>query len=203
MPTDALRVALAGLQLLAGQGDTLRIPRTGAADFRITVPQGEALVTVTRTDSQRVRLRVVVPDATPSWRDGIAILLDPVGDATPEPGHDDLQLDFRRTLDSSVVRQGVHGRWMEPASDPDWRLGTARGMETWTVASESTPTGWVLELLIDEGWLAGTPAQAARLGLLLHDDAPNRWSAWPAMGDAAATMIERRPARWAVVRLVD
>lgn len=182
--------------------DTLRITRTPRRE-PLVLPQGEGWFEVALADSGRLRLTIHLPDRTRGWSDGATIFLDPVGDATPAPGHDDLQLDFRRTLDSSVVRQGVHGRWLAPGSDPDWRLGRARGMETWTVRTMEEADGWRLELLLDRAWLKGTPAVAARLGLLLHDDAPNRWVAWPSPEGQRAVMLEREPERWRPVRLQD
>jgi hypothetical protein len=180
--------------------DSLRITRTPSREA-LLLPQGDGWFETSLADSGRVRLTVHLPDRTPSWSDGVAIFLDPVGDATPAPGHDDLQLDFRRTLDSSVVRQGVHGRWLAPGSDPDWRLGRARGMETWTVRTMEEADGWTLELLLDRAWLEGTPELAARIGLLIHDDAPNRWVAWPARDGERAAVLERMPGRWMPVRL--
>lgn len=182
--------------------DTLRIERSPTR-LPLALPQGEGWFETALADSGRLRLTIHLPDRTRGWSDGVAILLDPVGDATPAPGHDDLQLDFRRTLDSSVVRQGVHGRWLAPGSDPDWRLGRARGMETWTVRTTEEDDGWTLELLLDRAWLEGTPTVTARLGLLLHDDAPNRWVAWPSPEGQRAVMLEREPKRWRPVRLQD
>ena len=80
-------------------------------------------------------------DSTFYWGDDFVISLDPLGDRTPGPGHDDTQWYFRRVLDSSVVNRGRHGRWMAPSDDPDWRLGKERGGEGWEVRSSSDATG--------------------------------------------------------------
>lgn len=182
--------------------DTLAIRADRSVELQIAMPQGAATAMLQRLPSGRVQLRVELPDATPSWRDGVTVFIDPVGDTTPAPGHDDFEYAFQRVLDSSVVRQAAHGTWMAPANDPDWRLGSARGMETWTVAVTTDANRWVLVLEIDEAWLAGTQDVRARLGLLLHDDDPNRWAAWPA-GPAGRppTQIGMRPVQWSPVLL--
>ena len=84
-----------------------------------------------------VYVAAALPDSTAAWRDEFALLLDPVGDRSPAPGHDDSQWVIRRVLDSSEVLRGVHGRWQLPGDDPAWRLGPARGGEGWDVMEGS------------------------------------------------------------------
>ena len=72
-----------------------------------------------------VYVAAVLPDSTPAWRDEFALLLDPIGDRTPGPGHDDSEWVIRRVVDSSEVLRGVHGSWQLPGNDPAWRLSAA------------------------------------------------------------------------------
>jgi hypothetical protein len=141
-----------------------------------------------------------LPDATPSWRDEFALLLDPVGDRTPAPGHDDSEWVIRRVVDSSEVLRGVHGRWQLPGDDPSWRLGAARGGEGWEVRATSTAEGWEVELRIDAAWLAGTYGGTPTIAFRAYDDGVRRWLGWPASPacpDGAA--LERQPACWAAI----
>jgi hypothetical protein len=143
----------------------------------------------------------VLPDATPAWRDEFALLLDPIGDRTPGPGHDDSEWVIRRVVDSSEVLRGVHGRWQLPGDDPSWRLGAARGGEGWEVRATSTASGWQVELRVDSAWLAGTYGGTPAVAFRSYDESRRVWTGWPtsvACPDGAR--LERAPGCWAAVR---
>jgi hypothetical protein len=147
-----------------------------------------------------VYVAAILPDSTPSWRDEFALLLDPVGDRTPSPGHDDGEWVIRRVVDSSEVLRGVHGRWQLPGDDPAWRLGAARGGEGWEVRATSTADGWQVELRIDAAWLAGTYGGTPALAFRAYDDTVRRWLGWPVSGDCPdGARLERTPGCWASV----
>ena len=129
-----------------------------------------------------VYVAAVLPDSTPAWRDEFALLLDPIGDRTPAPGHDDSEWVIRRVVDSSEVLRGVHGSWQLPGNDPAWRLGAARG----AVFAALVPT---FSLLIAIPLLHELPTPLQITGVLfvtagmvlalgLHD--PARWRMQPA-----------------------
>jgi len=148
-----------------------------------------------------VYLAALLPDSTFYWGDDFVISLDPVGDGTPAPGHDDVQWYFRRTLDSSVVFSGRHGRWMSPGDDPNWRLGVRRSLEQgWEVRSTSWASGWSVELRLDLAWLAGDGTGRPAIAFRTYNDAPGGWWTWPVAADLRQpTELERRPDRWALV----
>lgn len=211
MPCGPGTALLAGC-LALGPVDTVRVTpmaaapafdgvataaKWGAPTLTIATAGGAAPVWLRRAGAA-VFIAVRVPDTTASWVDAIAISLDPLGDATPGPGHDDMQWEFRRVLDSSVVFQGRHGRWMPPTDDPDWRLGAARSGGGWEVRSASDGTGWSVELRLEAEWLTSAPAP--RLAIRVYNDGPAGWWTWPAptaLGHPAE--LERRPPRWGVV----
>jgi hypothetical protein len=147
-----------------------------------------------------VYVAAVLPDSTPAWRDEFALLLDPIGDRTPGPGHDDSEWVIRRVVDSSEVLRGVHGAWQLPGNDPAWRLGTARGGEGWEVRATSSATGWQVELRIDAAWLAGTYGGVPGVAFRAYDESERRWRGWPASAPCPdGARLERQPACWAVV----
>jgi len=144
-----------------------------------------------------------LPDSTPAWRDEFALLLDPIGDRTPAPGHDDSQWVIRRVVDSSEVLRGVHGRWQLPGDDAAWRLGAARGGEGWEVRATSTPSGWQVELRIDAAWLAGTYGGTPAVAFRWYDESRRVWAGWPATAACPdGVQLERAPGCWAAVRSV-
>ena len=96
-----------------------------------TAQGGMEIWVVRRGDTAYVAARMT--DSTFYWGDDFVMSLDPLGDRTPGPGHDDTQWYLRRVLDSSVVNRGRHGRWMAPSDDPDWRLGKERSGDGWEV----------------------------------------------------------------------
>ena len=139
-----------------------------------------------------------LPDSTPDWRDEFALMLDPVGDRTPGPGHDDAQWVIRRVLDSTEVLRGVHGRWQLPGDDPGWRIGAARGGEGWEVRAASTSSGWSVELRIDAAWFAGSYGGTPATALRVFDDAGREWIGWPVDdGCPSGAQLEREPRCWA------
>ena len=141
-----------------------------------------------------------VPDTTPSWRDEFALLLDPVGDRTPAPGHDDGEWVIRRVVDSSEVLRGVHGRWQLPGDDPNWRLGAARGGEGWDVLVTSSGAGWQVELRIEAAWFAGTYGGVPAVAFQVYDDTARRWLGWPAGPSCPdGARLERSPPCWATL----
>jgi len=125
----ALLVALA---LVPGGGDTLRIRALtgsppsfdgvvaereyGTPSVEMPTAQGGVRVWSVRS-GDTVYIAARMTDSTFYWGDDFVISLDPLGDRTPGPGHDDTQWYFRRVLDSSVVNRGRHGRWMAPSDD--------------------------------------------------------------------------------------
>jgi hypothetical protein len=147
-----------------------------------------------------VYVAAVLPDSTPAWRDEFALLLDPIGDRTPAPGHDDSEWVIRRVVDSSEVLRGVHGSWQLPGNDPAWRLGAARGGEGWEVRATSSPAGWQVELRVVAAWLAGTSGGTPGVAFRSYDESERRWGGWPA-SDACpdGARLERQPGCWAVV----
>ncbi len=171
----------------------------GAPALRIATAQGEALVWLAAADSS-VYVAAVIPDSSVSWRDAFTLSLDPLGDRTPQPGHDDTQWVVQRVADSSVVNRGVHGRWMPPNGDPDWRVGRALDAENYAFRVASSATGWSVELRLDRGWFAGEAGHGAALAVTLYDDRPHGWRSWPPPAEGQrATEVERQPPRWAWV----
>lgn len=142
-----------------------------------------------------------LPDPTPGWRDEAALLLDPMGDRTPGPGHDDASWVIRRVADSSEVLRGVHGRWMLPGDDPMWRLGAARGGDGWEVRVASDAEGWSVELRIERAWWTGEYGAPPGVALRFYDDAVREWVGWPAPPRCpAGGQLDRAPSCWGEVR---
>jgi hypothetical protein len=197
-------------------GDTLRIRPAASApafDGVVTASEYEAPVLEMPTAQGGVRvwaLRVAdtvflaarLRDSTFYWGDDLVISIDPLGDRTPGPGHDDTQWYIRRATDSSVVFQGRHGRWMPPGDDPDWRLGAARAEGGWELKTASDAEGWSVELRLPLEWFGDSTGRQARIAFRTYDDAPHAWYAWPEpQRGERPTVIERLPERWAVVEL--
>ena len=201
--------------LLLVVGDTLRIqavpePPTptllidsaalGPAQVRIRTRQGTALIWLLRA-RDTVFVAAHIPDSTFYWGDDFVISLDISGDATPQPGHDDFQLYFRRVLDSSVVYRGRNGRWEPPRDDPDWRLGEERSGGGWEVGGRSDPGGWTLLLRLDPAWFKGSSGRLPRIAFRTYDNDPSGWFTWPApKGAQPPTDVERTPSSWIPVQ---
>ena len=199
---------------LVPPGDTLRIRRIagpprfdgavseqeyGAPSLMIpSTGSGVRLWAVQVADT--VYLAALLADTSYSWRDALVISLDPRGDRTPAPGHDDTQWDIMRATDSSVVYQGRHGRWMPPGDDPDWRLGSARAAGGWEIASASDAIGWSVELRLPVEWFSDSTGRRAAIAFRAYDESPQVWLAWPAPHPGEhATRVEMLPERWALV----
>src|SRR5664279_2591482 len=100
-------------------GDTLRVRHlTSTPDFdggswtgygvpAITIPtvQGGVRIWAVRV-ADTVYIAARMSDSSYYWGDDLVISVDPLGDRTPAPGHDDTQWYLRRMTDSSVVYQG-------------------------------------------------------------------------------------------------
>ena len=204
---------LFSLQL--GLGDTLtirphdRAPRAGSPidtvqlgrpQLRIPTGQGTALVWLLRS-RDTVFVAASIPDSTPYWGDDFVLSLDTRGDAAPAPEHDDFQLYFRRSLDSSVVFRGRNGRWEPPRNDPDWRIGPDRSGGGWEVSGSDNLRGWNLLLRLDRAWFAGEPGRRPRVAFRIYDNDPSGWFAWPPPpGSAPHSSVERSPSLWVPVR---
>jgi hypothetical protein len=205
---------LLALTLCALWSDTLRISRALVAPvFDGVATEAEygtpAVTLATRQGMVRVwavRLgdtafvAAHLQDSTFYWGDDFVVSIDPLGDRTPAPGHDDVQWYIRRVLDSSVVYQGRHGRWMPPNDDPDWRLGDLREETSWTVKSATDRAGWSVEIRLPLEWFGDRTGRRARVAVRVYDDAPYAWYAWPSpLEGERPTRIEQLPERWAVV----
>ena len=151
----------------------------GTPTVRFATAEGEVRVWVVRHGGF-LHVAGTLPDSTFYWGDDFVISLDPLGDRTPGPGHDDTQWYFRRVLDSSVVNRGRHGRWMAPSDDPDWRLGKERSGDGWEVRGSSDAAGWSLELKLPALWFADDSGRTATMAILPHrrpaPDAIRPWS---------------------------
>jgi hypothetical protein len=148
-----------------------------------------------------VYLAASIPDSTPYWGDDFVVSLDTAGDAADSPQHDDFQLYFRRTVDSSVIYRGRNGRWEPPRDDPDWRLGKDRSGGGWELIARNERGGWRILLQLHPAWFAGQSGRPARLALRIYDNVPAGWFPWPAPDDAEQpTQIERAPSRWIPVK---
>src|SRR5215216_5104589 len=203
------------LALQVSSGDTLTIRATshppqadvpidsgslGPPQVRIPTGQGTAAVWLLRAQDT-VFIAAAISDSTVYWGDDFLVNVDTRGDAAPDPQHDDFQLYFRRSLDSSVVFRGRQGRWEPPRDDPDWRLGRERSGGGWEVSSRSGEAGWSLLLRFDPAWFAGEDGRLARVAFRIYDDAPSGWFAWPAArGSSPASSVERAPSLWIPVR---
>lgn len=206
---------LIALALLVAFQDTIRITRPagpirfdgvassaehGTPAVEIATAQGKVQVWLSRV-GDTVYVAAHLPDSTYYWGDDFVVSIDPLGDRTPGPGHDDTQWYLRRMLDSSVAYQGRHGRWMPPGDDPDWRLGSSRGVEGgWDVRSASDEQGWSVELRLPAEWFSDSTGRRAGIAFRSYDDAPHGWYAWPSPPSGQrATVVEGRPELWAVV----
>jgi len=204
------------LALLQGSADTLRIrplgpggmpafdgiaspEKFGAPSVEIATAQGGVTVWVVRS-GDTVTIAARLADSTFYWGDDFVISLDPLGDRTPGPGHDDTQWYFRRVLDSSVVNRGRHGRWMAPSDDPDWKLRKERSGDGWEVRSSSDAKGWSVELRLPVLWFADDSGRKATIAFRSYDDSPHAWYSWPApLPGERPTKVEMTPVQWAVV----
>ena len=167
----------------------------------LTIPTAQGGVqvwAVWRGDTAWIAARL--QDSTYYWGDDFVVSIDPLGDRTPGPGHDDTQWYLRRMLDSSVVNQGRHGRWMPPNDDPDWRLGASRSTENWAVQGNSGPREWSVELRLPLTWLTDETGRRATIALRSYDDSPHAWYSWPApRAGERPTRVEMDPGQWAEV----
>jgi hypothetical protein len=178
---------------------TVGIAEYGAPAVALATRGGTVSIWLGRSGDW-VYVAAVLPDSTASWRDEFALLLDPVGDRTPAPGHDDSEWVIRRVVDSSEVLRGVHGRWQLPGDDPSWRLGAARGGAGWEVRTTSSAAGWQVELRIEAAWLSGTYGGTPALAFRAYDESVRIWNGWPvsaACPDGA--QLERLPPCWSAV----
>ena len=175
----------------------------GAPSITLATAQGGVMIwAVRRGDTAYVAARMT--DSTFYWGDDLVVSLDPLGDRTPGPGHDDTQWYLRRVLDSSVVNRGRHGRWMAPSDDPDWRLGKERSGDGWEVRSSSDGTGWSVELKLPLLWFADDTGRRATIAFRSYDDSPHAWYSWPApLPGERPTKVEMTPVQWAVVVVGD
>jgi hypothetical protein len=209
-----LTTLLVAAGFIAG-GDTLRVRHLdsppdfdgaswtayGAPAITIPTAQGGARIWAIRV-ADTVYITARISDSTYYWGDDLVISLDPLGDRTPAPGHDDTQWYLRRLTDSSVVNQGRHGRWMPPGDDPDWHLGASRGAGGWELASSSDAAGWSVELRLPVEWLADSTGRRAAIAFRTYDNSPSAWYAWPVpLPGEQPTRVEMLPARWATVVL--
>ena len=161
-----------------------------------TAQGGVQVWAVLRGDTAWIAARM--QDSTYYWGDDFVVSIDPLGDRTPGPGHDDTQWYLRRMLDSSVVNQGRHGRWMQPGDDPDWRLGPTRVSESWEVQGNSTATEWSVELKLPLTWFTDETGRHATITFRSYDDSPHAWYVWPVPRPGERpTRVEMDPGQWA------
>lgn len=198
IPADTLR-----LRAIAGSGPSfdgaVSEGEYGAPSAVLPAAQGGVQVWSVRA-GDTVFIAARMRDSTFYWGDDFVISLDPLGDRTPGPGHDDTQWYLRRVLDSSVVNRGRHGRWMAPGDDPDWRLGKERSGDGWEVRSSSDASGWAVELKLPLLWFADDSGRRATIAFRSYDDSPHAWYSWPApLPGERAIRVEMTPAQWAVV----
>ena len=172
----------------------------GTPQITIATRSGRASVWLLRS-ADSVFVVVRVPDRTPSWADAVSLCLDVSGDRAPAPGHDDFQFALRRVLDSSVVYRGRNGRWQPPLDDPDWRVGAAHAGGGWEASAASDAAGWSLVLRLDPAWLAGEGGRRPGMAVILHNDDPSSWSAWPSRPDGSSPHdLDQTPSGWALVQ---
>jgi hypothetical protein len=163
---------------------------------QVPLSQGTASIWLLHA-ADSLYVAVMIPDASVSWADAVAICLDIGGNGGAAPDHDDFQWSWQRVLDSSVVYRGRNGRWQPPLDDPDWRLRGERSGGGWSVASSDDGRAWSIVMRMDPAWLEPSEGRSPTIGVGIHDDDPNRWYAWPEVGTAAgATLVERTPALW-------
>jgi hypothetical protein len=174
----------------------------GTPSCLIQRPGGAVRLWLVRWEAS-VYLAAEVEDSTYYWGDDVVISLDTQGDGSPAPDHDDFQWYFRRMIDSSVIFRGQNGNWQPPRGDPDWRLGKEREGGGWEVRTENRPSGWSLELKMDQEYFHEAKAGSLpRIAFRVFDDSPQGWYTWPqVVGAAQPTMVERRPDWWAPVLL--
>ena len=181
-------------------GETIDSVHYGPAQLHLRTRQGVAGIWLFRAaDTFFIAARI--PDSTRYWGDDFVVSFDTRGDGGDNPQHDDFQLHFRRTLDSSVVFRGRLGRWQPPKGDPDWRLGAERSGGGWEVRVRDGPKSWSLLLRLDPAWLDGAEGRLPRLALRIYDNDPQGWFAWPSpRGAAPSTSVEHTPAHWVPLR---
>ena len=178
---------------------TVGVAEYGAPSVAYATSGGPVSVWLGRSGDW-VYVAAALPDSTPSWRDEFALLLDPIGDRTPAPGHDDSEWVIRRVVDSSEVLRGVHGRWQLPGDDPAWRLGAARGGDGWEVRVTSTSAGWQVELRIEAAWLSGTYGGTPAAAFRAYNESVRVWTGWPVSAECPdGARLERHPPCWGAV----
>lgn len=169
----------------------------GPPQLQLPTRQGIAQVWLLRA-ADTFFVAAVIPDSTRYWGDDFVVSLDTRGDGGKDPQHDDFQLYFRRTLDSSVVFRGRLGHWEPPKGDPDWRLGAERSGGGWEVSARDGAKGWSLLLRLDPVWLEGAEGRLPRIAVRIYDNDPQGWFAWPMpVGTPQASAVERIPDLWA------
>jgi hypothetical protein len=177
-------------------GEVIDSVHYGPPQLHLRTRQGVAWVWLLRA-ADTFFVAATIPDTTRYWGDDFVVSLDTRGDGGDSPQHDDFQLYFRRTLDSSVVFRGRVGRWEPPKGDPDWRLGPERSGGGWEVSARDGAKGWSLLLRLDPSWLEGAEGKLPRLALRIYDNDPQGWFAWPLpQGTPQASSIEQTPDLW-------
>lgn len=172
----------------------------GPPQLHIRTRQGIARVWLLRS-ADTFFVAATIPDSSWYWGDDFVVSLDTGGDGGDAPRHDDFQLYFRRTLDSSVVYRGRLGRWEPPKGDPDWRLGSERSGGGWEVSSHDGAKGWSLLLRLDPAWLEGAEGRLPRFAVRIYDNAPQGWFPWPLPpGTPQASSVEQTPDWWGYIR---
>jgi len=199
-PSDSPSIALRDVATPPMAQALLDSTGWGTPQISIATRAGPASVWLLRAaDSVFVVARV--PDHTPSWADAVSVCLDISGDRAPTPAHDDFEFTLRRVLDSSVVYRGRNGRWQPPLDDPDWRVGATHAGGGWEAAVMSDTAGWTLVLRLDPAWLAGEGGHPPGIALMVHNDEPSSWSAWPPRQDGSPSQdMDRTPMAWARVQ---
>jgi len=189
-------VAIRSIRRPPAPGYLVDSVRYGPPQVRLQTRQGIATVWLLRA-ADTFFVAATIPDSTRYWGDDFVLSVDTRGDGGNTPQHDDFQLYFRRTLDSSVVFRGRVGRWEPPKGDPDWRLGAERSGGGWEVSARDGAKGWSLLLRLDPAWLEGSEGRLPRLALRIYDNDPQGWFAWPLpRGTPQPSSIERTPDLW-------
>jgi hypothetical protein len=181
-----------------GSGEFLDSARFGSPALRLRTHQGIALVWLLRV-SDTFFVAATIPDSTPYWGDDFIVSMNIRGKGGANPGHDDFQWYFRRTLDSSVIYRGRGGRWEAPRGDPDWRLGTDRSGGGWEVSARDDPERWSLILQLDPAWLQSGEGRLPRLAFRIYDNSPQGWFAWPHSAGVTAVSVEQTPSLWGFI----
>lgn len=173
----------------------------GPPQVTIATRSGAASVWLLRA-ADSVFVVASVPDRTPSWADAVSVCLDVSGDRATAPAHDDFQFTLRRVLDSSVVYRGRNGRWQPPLDDPDWRVGSAHEGGGWKAETAGDAAGWALVLRLDPAWFAGEGGRRPAVAVIVHNDDPSSWGAWPLRQEGSLPQdVDQAPSGWALVRL--